>query len=49
MDLKTAMEKMERDLLQGALRATSNKSEAARMLRIDRTWFLRLLKKHRLT
>jgi len=49
VDLKTAMEKMERDLLQGALRATSNKSEAARMLRIDRTWFLRLLKKHRLT
>jgi len=49
VDLKGAMEKMERDLLQSALRASKNKSEAARMLRIDRTWFLRLLKKHRLS
>jgi transcriptional regulator with GAF, ATPase, and Fis domain len=48
LDLKSALEKLEGELLQKALRATRNKSEAARMLRIDRTWFLRLLKKHRL-
>ena len=47
--LRSAMEKMERELLQSALRASKNKSEAARMLRIDRTWFLRLLKKHHLS
>jgi DNA-binding NtrC family response regulator len=37
------------ELLQKALRTARNKSEAARLLRIDRTWFLRLLKKHHLS
>ena len=49
VDLKAAIEKLEAELLQKALQATRNKSEAARMLRIDRTWFLRLLKKHKLS
>jgi transcriptional regulator with GAF, ATPase, and Fis domain len=46
LDLKGALDKVEGELLQKALRASRNKSEAARLLRIDRTWFLRLLKKH---
>jgi len=49
IDLKRTLESLEADLLSKALRSCKNKSEAARMLRIDRTWFLRLLKKHRLT
>jgi transcriptional regulator with GAF, ATPase, and Fis domain len=49
IDLKAAIEKLEGELLQQALQATRNKSQAARMLRIDRTWFLRLLKKHKLS
>jgi transcriptional regulator with GAF, ATPase, and Fis domain len=49
LDLKAALEKVEGELLQKALRSARNKSEAARLLRIDRTWFLRLLKKHHLT
>ena len=49
IDLKSALEKLESELLSKALRTCRNKSEAARMLRIDRTWFLRLLKKHHLT
>jgi transcriptional regulator with GAF, ATPase, and Fis domain len=48
IDLKSALDKVEGELLLKALRASRNKSEAARLLRIDRTWFLRLLKKHRL-
>jgi transcriptional regulator with GAF, ATPase, and Fis domain len=46
IDLKETIDKLEGELVQNALRASRNKSEAARMLRIDRTWFLRLLKKH---
>jgi transcriptional regulator with PAS, ATPase and Fis domain len=49
LDLKGALDKVEGELLQKALRASRNKSEAARLLRIDRTWFLRLLKKHHLS
>jgi len=48
IDLKGTIDKLEGELVQNALRASRNKSEAARLLRIDRTWFLRLLKKHRL-
>jgi transcriptional regulator with PAS, ATPase and Fis domain len=48
IDLKSAIDKVEGELLLKALQAARNKSEAARLLRIDRTWFLRLLKKHRL-
>jgi DNA-binding NtrC family response regulator len=46
IDLKATIDKLEGELVQNALRVSRNKSEAARMLRIDRTWFLRLLKKH---
>jgi transcriptional regulator with GAF, ATPase, and Fis domain len=46
IDLKGTIDKLEGELVQNALRVSRNKSEAARMLRIDRTWFLRLLKKH---
>jgi transcriptional regulator with PAS, ATPase and Fis domain len=48
IDLKETIDKLEGELVQNALRVSRNKSEAARMLRIDRTWFLRLLKKHAL-
>ena len=48
LDLKATLDKFEGELLQKALQTSRNKSEAARLLRIDRTWFLRLLKKHHL-
>jgi transcriptional regulator with GAF, ATPase, and Fis domain len=48
LDLKATLDKLEGELLQKALQTSRNKSEAARLLRIDRTWFLRLLKKHHL-
>jgi transcriptional regulator with GAF, ATPase, and Fis domain len=48
LDLKAMLGKLEGELLQKALQTSRNKSEAARLLRIDRTWFLRLLKKHNL-
>ncbi len=46
IDLKHHLDRIERELVQRALQSARNKSEAARLLSIDRTWFLRLLKKH---
>jgi transcriptional regulator with GAF, ATPase, and Fis domain len=46
MDLKSHLDKLEGEFVQRALQSARNKSEASRLLRIDRTWFLRLLKKH---
>jgi transcriptional regulator with GAF, ATPase, and Fis domain len=48
LDLKAALDTFEGEIVRNALGTSRNKSEAARKLRIDRTWFLRLLKKHRL-
>jgi transcriptional regulator with GAF, ATPase, and Fis domain len=48
VDLKNQLDRLEGELVLRALKSTRNKSEAARLLNIDRTWFLRLLKKHNL-
>jgi transcriptional regulator with PAS, ATPase and Fis domain len=48
IDLKSRIDRLEGELVLRALQGSRNKSEAARLLSIDRTWFLRLLKKHRL-
>jgi transcriptional regulator with GAF, ATPase, and Fis domain len=46
IDLKNHLDRIESELVSRALQSSRNKSEAARLLSIDRTWFLRLLKKH---